>query len=330
LLILAHPEQVSWAVQAWIAGMPVAVGRIDPDMPGISHYVAALLDGWTGGVAEPNNAALWSVTDDDIGRVTRDAVATPIAEALTREHCNVNAATSGSVATNARLVTQLQQQPGLVVTTSHGAIPANSDGVQSQLGVPIDSDGELLDVTATAASAPRGAVWYILACCSAGSTAPSFLAPLFKSKQLSASLELLRTVETFGSQIAPLPTALLGSEHPARGVVAQVELTFDWMVSGVATTVDGIDLRPNVSGGLTDGATNIVTGSHPVGAAIYLHHAEVGGLLAQRLLLNAKYNDTARPSKGRIKELLTAMLRSELGARNRMSTVLLGDPTASF
>ncbi|MDQ6949960.1 MAG: hypothetical protein M3256_27875 [Actinomycetota bacterium] len=316
LLLLAGPAKISWAVQAWLARMPACVGRIDPEMPGCDTYLHAVAEGWPESGTSAEAALVWSVAQDEMGQTMRRALADPITVGLRQRGCQVHVIDdrAGAPATEAALVEALAAHPGLVVTTSHGSLGKAGTMLEDVLGLPIDGNGGPVEVGAVVEASSAGAIWVIHACCSAGSARPSELGPLFcAGTSLRSQLD---AVEASAPLVAPLPSALLGAARPVRAVVAQVELTFDWML---VDAMDG-ELR---SAGLVDGAISVIGDTRRVGHALMDHWLEAGGFERTYSMAYDRYIDGAEDEFG-------LLFRAVLGARNREATVILGDPTVGF
>jgi hypothetical protein len=316
LLLLGGPAEISWEIQAWLSGWPVAVGRIDPSMPGAEHYFGALAREWDDADVTAAEAVAWSVVGDDMGQIMRDTIAAPLVAAgppgTSWAHLD-DGASSGAASAAALEEALLAQRPGLVVTTSHGRVAAHDPGLAASLGIPVDTAGQDLAPEALAVASPGGAIWVLHACCSGGVPADSAYSPLLPDdSSLRAQLD---AVAERGPLAAPLPASLLGAVAPARAVIAQIELTFDWMlrdpVTGVATT-----------GQLLDGLGRLLGGA-PVGDAIF-HH--VAGAAAHRDAYDARRADYLAHRGSPVWEMLAHLLV----ARNRRATMILGDPTAAL
>jgi hypothetical protein len=125
-------------------------------------------------------------------------------------------------------------------------------------------------------------------------------------------------VANAGPVVAPLPRALLGAQHPARAFVGHVEPTFDYTIR-----------QPETAQALT---TGLVRALHDalfqehqpgrVGHAFRPYFDPIATAASQQVALRRDY-DLGRQVE---QQLLTAYLM----ARDRMSTVILGDPTVHF
>ena len=115
--------------------------------------------------------------------------------------------------------------------------------------------------------------------------------------------------------MAPLPTALLGAERPARAFIGHVEPTFDLTIRQPLT---GQPLTSSIRRAIYPGLIRPA----PVGLALAECYQHVGELLGQWDLA-VKAFDRAEDSRG-------VLLACQLGARDRRSMVILGDPTATL
>jgi hypothetical protein len=235
LLIYAEPSVIPWQLQ-YILNTTRTVGRLDLTGTALENYVQALRGNWSTAAAQVNRALIWSVDlgAQDITNLMRRAIATQVfgdLDADTDLHNKVQYIDgSKTVASAATLLAALSsERPALIVTTSHGQTgPLNDlDRMRATLGLPVDQEGQALDVDSVlAAWQPDGAIWYAHACCSAGSDATSQFVGLLAD---GSPIDLvLKGVAKLGAMMAPLPRALLGAKKPLRAFIGHVEPTFDW------------------------------------------------------------------------------------------------------
>jgi hypothetical protein len=223
-------------------------------------------------------------------------------------------------ATSASLLRALAgMAPGLIVTTSHGVTyPADDRGqLAANLGLLVGEDLRYAAPAEILGSwEPDGAIWYSHACCSAGSSAETIYARI--SALGSDITEVLTSVAAIGSRTAPLPRALLGARRPARAFIGHVEPTFDYTIR-----------QPETRQALTGGLTAALHGSlyqedkpGRVGDAFRAYFKPIGTAASQQIMLQRDYDGGASVER--------QLLASQLTARDRMSTVILGDPTVRF
>ena len=207
------------------------------------------------------------------------------------------------------------KKPGLVVTTSHGVTSPIDDlhALSENLGLLVDDGFSVIPPEDVLARwEPDGAIWYAHACCSAGAHGGSVYDDLFPPDTPIGTL--LRGVAALGSVTAPFPTALLGAKRPLRAFIGHVEPTFSWTIRQPAT-------RQALTGGLTEAlyASLYQRASCPVGRSFGPYWLPIGTLAAEQVALKEAFVAGEPVSS----QLLTA----QLSARDRMSTVVLGDPT---
>ena len=321
LLICASPSEVSWDLQ-YALNARFAVGRLDLDEAGLANYVAGLRRDWSESDARQASAVVWATDHGrhDMSRTMRLYVARPLWDAISADpdvgphSVLVDRTTVG--ATSGRLIEALSnRKPGLVVTTSHGVTHPLTDAetLRANLGLLLDDDEAFAQPHEILAGwVPDGAIWYAHACCSAGTRADTVYDELVDAG--SRVGQVLRGVAALGSMTAPLPRALLGAERPLRAFVGHVEPTFDW-------TIRQPETRQSLTGGikaaLWDGIYR--KNSCPIGHALHAFYEPIGALAAEWVSLK---QDFARGG-----DVSTQLLASQLSARDRMSTVILGDPT---
>jgi hypothetical protein len=324
LLILGGPAKIPWSVQ-YTLNLCAAVGRLDLDGVGLENYVAAVVSNWTatGTPLDVANCLLWSVNrgGTDITALMQSTVASPVLEALQKDN-DIGAKAQfrfGQDATHAELKKMLStNKPGLVVTTSHGRTGPLGDqaAMRRDLGLPVDKDNtisspsELLDIWE-----PNGAVWYAHACCSAGCDTGSVFADLFKPTALSKTLE---RIGELGAQSAPLPVALLGAKKPLRAFIGHVEPTFDW-------TLISEDMAQPLTSSIKYALYNNLFEENPmtVGGAFDRYYRQVGNLFNEQdsALIDLQHF---------VQDAEHAALRARLGALDRRSLVIHGDPAVAL
>ncbi|HLS46465.1 MAG TPA: hypothetical protein VK045_13635 [Ornithinicoccus sp.] len=322
LLIAASPVEVPWQIQ--YALNPVRhVGRLDLDADGLEHYVAALLGGWADSTAQYAAPLVWSVDHGggDITTLMRDLVGATLHQTFAADS-DMTGATfidgSAAEASGAVLAAELTRcRPLVVVTTSHGKTGPLSDPavMQRDLGMLVDSAQQVVDPAAlTTAWAPDGAVWFAQACCSAGADQPSAYEGLFAAT--GSVGRVLSEVARLGAQTAPTPRALLGASKPLRAWIGQVEPTFNWTMEFPPNQQDLTDsLRRAVYEG--------ICGGRPVGMALASYYDAVGSLLVNHGRALKQFNSGGTSA-------LDLATYSKATAYDRVSTVLLGDPTVAI
>jgi hypothetical protein len=186
--------------------------------------------------------------------------------------------------------------------------------MRAQLGLLVDSKHMTLDIDAlTADWKPNGAIWYAHACCSAGSDARSKFEGL-----VGADSTLGRTlagIAQVGACTAPLPKALLGGTHPLGAFIGHVEPTFDWTLrdpkTGQVTTHHIVEALYN---------RLHLAERPPVGMAMGIYFKAVAGLLVE-------YSDALEAVTAQESDAYKRASRAKLMAYDRLSMVILGDPT---
>jgi hypothetical protein len=321
LLICASPGEIPWDLQ-YALNARYAVGRLDLDETGLANYVGALRSEWKDARAAHTSVVVWATDHGggDMSETMRLYVAKPLWEQISADADigpgSVMIDRDSGGATTTRLLEALdQRRPGLVVTTSHGVtLPLEDpEAMGTNLGLLVGDDhtyaqpGEIL-----AGWEPDGAIWYAHACCSAGSRDGTVYDDLVGSD--SPIGRVLRAVAAVGSMTAPLPTALLGAAKPARAFIGHVEPTFDWTIRQPKTRQS---LTAGIKKALWDGLYR--KGSAPVGHAFQPFYGPIGTLAAQQVSLREEYAVGA--------DVSAQLLAAQLSARDRMSTVILGDPS---
>jgi hypothetical protein len=325
LLICASPGDIPWEFQ-YLLNTRFAVGRLDLDEDGLANYVAALRRDWAGATADPFAAVVWATDHggDDMSGTMRRYVAEPVFAALSsdpslsaksvlidRDH---GGATSGSL-----LRALTSTAPGLVVTTSHGVTWPIDDPAQlaANLGLLVGEDLEYATPAGIlAAWQPDGAIWYAHACCSAGVSAETIYAEI--AALGSDIMRVLTSVAAVGPRVAPLPRALLGASRPARAFIGHVEPTFDY-------TIRQPETWQALTGGLRAALHDCLYQEDKpgrIGHAFQAYFESIGPAAGEQIMLHRSYDRGENVER----QLLTA----QLTARDRMSTVILGDPTVRF
>jgi hypothetical protein len=187
-----------------------------------------------------------------------------------------------------------------------------SGNLRDQLGLPVDGEFNALALDDLKLWEPNGAVWYSHACCSAGSDGVSGYEALFpESTKVGAMLR--RVAASAGATTSPIAREMLGSKKPLRAFIGHVEPTFDWSLRDIAN-------KQLLSHTLVECLYDRLYREHaanPVGWALQAIFAEAGRHLA------AWSRSTAGKSA-------TAALYHQLVAKDRQSTVIIGDPAVSM
>ncbi len=331
LLIYGSPAEIPWQLQ-YTLNTTCAVGRLDLQGIALEHYIQALLTEWCDARSQIDQAVMWAVDHDpnDISHLMRDAIAASVftdwqgdttlrANALFLDG-------SQQQASGAALQTALvERRPALVVTTSHGQTGPLSDKalMRAYLGVPVAQDFQALDIAQLLSHwQPDGAIWYAHACCSAGGDASSSYGCIGQANSALCLIEagspidqVLQGVASLGSQVAPLPTALLGASRPLRAFIGHVEPTFDWTIR-----------QPETGQYLTSPIRQIFYNNiyqpQPVGLALRPFYASLATLYSEHEAAFRAY------SQG--EDTIGTLLYTQLAARDIQNMVLLGDPTATL
>jgi hypothetical protein len=322
LLICASPADIPWEFQ-YLLNTRFAVGRLDLDDEGLSNYITALRCDWANAKADPFATLVWATDHggDDMSGIMRRYIARPLFDELRGDQTLAAKSTlidrdSGGATAASLMQALTSKTPGLIVTTSHGVTnPVNNPAqLATSLGLLVDEDlryaapAELL-----ARWEPDGAIWYAHACCSAGASAHTVYGGL--PALGSDIMQVLTALTTVGSLVAPLPEALLGARHPARAFIGHVEPTFDYTIR-----------EPETRQSLTDGLCAALHGglyqeTHPgrVGQVFHGYFEPAGTAASQQIPLKRSYDKGENVGR--------QLLAAQLMARDRLSTVILGDPT---
>jgi hypothetical protein len=325
LLICASPADIPWEFQ-YLLNTRFAAGRLDLDERGLANYVTALRSGWSQTTADPFTALVWATDhgDGDMSGTMRSYVAQPVFAELSGDPSLAEKATlidrDHGGATSASLLQALADKiPGLIVTTSHGVTYPSDDPalLAANLGLLVGEDLRYQPPEEILGSwQPDGAIWYSHACCSAGSSAETIYTGIAALD--SDITQVLTSVAAIGSRTAPLPRALLGASRPARAFIGHVEPTFDY-------TIRQPETRQALTSGLTTALHDCLYQEDKpgrVGHAFRKYFEPIGTAASQQIVLQRDYDRGGSVER----QLLT----SHLTARDRMSTVILGDPTARF
>jgi hypothetical protein len=316
LLLCGSPETIPWHFQ-YALNARFAVGRLDLEPEALDRYVDALCTGWSESTVDPRAAVVWATDHgaNDISALMKRVIAKRLYDALDNDvrprSCFVGAVRGD--ATGEALVDALSRRPGLIVTTSHGATgPIADPNLPSHLGAPVDDGGSVLQPQSLSGLA-GGAIWYSHACCSAGATRESIYDGLTTLD--SDITRMLGHIATLGSMTAPLARAVLSAPEPARAFVGHVEPTFDW-------TIRDPDTGQPIGQSIVTALWDRLYQGWPLGYALASHYEPLGALSALHVSLRKEF-DTGAAVDARL-------LRCQLEARDRMSLVILGDPTVAL
>lgn len=318
LLIVGSPAQIPWKFQYRLQ-CSAFVGRLDLDDAGLERYVDALLNDWPGASRHADTPVLWAVDHGhpDITYLMRKVVAEKLHASFVGGGFDAQLLTDARGRAADLRDALAKHRPAFVLTSSHGAtFPLNnSAAMKAQLGLPVDLDHTVLDIEAlTKAWNPTGAIWYAHACCSAGADKPSTFQGMVDAG--SSLGRMLAAVAECGPCTAPLPRALLGGERPLGAFVGHIEPTFDWT------------LRDPVTGQVMTNAMIIDTfysALHsdprtPIAMAMDGFYDAVAGLLLDHIDAVADFQNHEDGAE-------TRAMRAKLMAMDRLSMVVLGDPT---
>lgn len=317
LLLYGGPADIPWEVQFHL-NLSSAVGRLHLTDAALESYVDALMRPIN---ANGGAAVIWAADHgpDDITSLLYEAVAKPIATCL-RQDPDLTDGTlllhsrSGSPASCDALIAALESRtPGLIVTTSHGAVPSDPDGYETRLGLPMDDNHIPIDpVRLLSRWQPDGAIWYAHACCSAGSDKGSSFSGLLAEGSKAAAVFALLTAHD--AAIAPLATALLSAASPARAVIGHVEPTFD------LTVRDG-ETGQALTDALTKALYRNLYQPYPVGHCLRAWYAQAGVYLDRHASSINDFNHG-------LNHVVDRALVSRIAAADHRSLVIIGDPAA--
>jgi hypothetical protein len=322
LLIYGGPDVIPWEFQ-YIANQSCAVGRLSLTGAGLERYVEALIGDWPETRAQVTRTVVWAVDHgpQDISSLMRRSIAAPLQQQLTADdEIGTNAiyfdGREGQATGEALCSALAEHRPGLIVTTSHGKTGplANPAEMRRDLGLPVDSNFRALSPDAVLeAWEPDGAVWYAHACCSAGCDAATIFRGLLEPQ--SPIDRLLEGIAGMGAHVAPLPQALLGASRPLRAFIGHVEPTFDW-------TIKNRETGQPLTSSIRDALYKRLFQPDPIGYALREPYSHVGELYAQR--------DAAYRAFEEGDDTEAVAMAAQLGARDRQSMVILGDPTVAL
>lgn len=320
ILIAASPEVIPWEDQYVLAGRH-AVGRIDLAGDALKNYVDHVINDWKDCKSNANSPLIWTVDlKDGITTLMRDVIARPIYDRYHADSAFRTTLLDDKRATRDELKKALKDNaPAMVITISHGRTEPldNIAELRKTLGVPVDLGLESLDPDFLKGWNPNGAIWYAHACCSAGSNRKSDYLGLFPKDE--GLTRILTSVAALGSTIAPLPTALLGAEKPARAFIGHVEPTFDWPL------LDPEVRQPLASAFVRALYDRLYNGKrYPVGYAFDDVQREAGASYQAWKRALDKANSARKVAEQ--KRFQLAALRSQLTGLDREGVVILGDP----
>jgi hypothetical protein len=322
LLIYGGPDLIPWEFQ-YLLNQACAVGRLTLTGEPLERYVEALIGEWSGTAAQVTHTVVWAVDHgpQDISALMRRYIAEPLQRDLAADNeIGANAiyldGTRGEATATALGGALAEHRPGLVVTTSHGKTGPLADppAMLRDLGLPVDLDFGVVSPDALlGAWEPDGAIWYAHACCSAGNDATTIFRRLLEPG--SEVDRLLEGIASLGANVAPLPEALLGAAKPLRAFIGHVEPTFDW-------TIKHKDTGQPLTTSIRQALYNRLFQPDPVGYALRESYSHVGELYTQRDAAHRAFED-GKDTEG-------IAMAAQLGARDRQSMVILGDPTVAL
>jgi hypothetical protein len=322
LLIYGHPGAIPWQFQ-YLLNQACAVGRLTLTGEPLERYVGALIGEWAGTRTQVTHAVVWAVDHgpQDITALMRRLIAAPVQRELAADNeIGANAiyldGARGEATAPALCGALAEHRPGLVVTTSHGKTGPLADpaAMLRDLGLLVDEGFGLVTPDAVLnAWEPDGAIWYAHACCSAGNDEVTIFRGLLEPG--SPVDRLLEGIAAVGAHVAPFPEALLGAPKPLRAFVGHVEPTFDWTIRHKQT---GQPLTTSIRQALY----NRLFQPDPIGYALREPYSHVGELYVER--------DAAHRAFDSGENTEAVAMAAQLGARDRQSMVILGDPTVAL
>lgn len=322
LLLVGPPSELPWSLQYDLNGVR-AVGRLDlTEEEGLKNYVDCLIDGWGDESTTASRTLVWAVNHHrgakDVTQVIHDFVAARLHRHFEKDKdVTHHPFLAGSEATGPALCQHLATvRPGLIVTTSHGAVLGSADRAarQAALGLPVDQGWSVLGADRLLKSwQPDGAVWYCHACCSAGTDDACRFDGLVAPN--SEAAEVLRDAGELGETVAPLPRLLLGADRPLRAFVGHVGPTFSWTLREPVT-------RERLTEPILDAFYHHFYQAEPfpVGFALRPVFAPLG-------TLHGEYDSARAYHKAHPRTSRTPVVDRKLSAEDIRSVVLLGDPT---
>jgi hypothetical protein len=329
LLIYGDPAKIPWDIQYELQeNKRCCVGRLPFEGKDAANYVRAVCSDFKSCRADKGAAVIWSPvwsqeSESGITRIMRDLVAAPVYRLMKVDRDLVPVFIDGAEqnATIALLTQELAaRHPALVISTSHGQTGPLSDleALGASLGVPIDQVKAALKPEELLQNwSPGGAIWYALACCSAGSDGDTNFRGLLK-KGTTADRIVTRVAE-LGSRIAPLPLKLLQAEQPLRAFVGHVEPTFDFSLSYPENLIPTTAL-------IQEALYNALYQKRrePIGLAMRRWWGRIGEMLGVFARSHDEYE------RGNDVEATPDMVWSRLAAQDVKTTVILGDPAVTL
>ena len=330
MLIYGDPSRIPWDLQYELQeNTRCCVGRLPFEGKDAANYVRAACNEFRSCPADKSTALLWSPVWPQesafgITRMMRDLVTNPIYQSMTADKDLTPVFIDGageSAATAALLTLELvARHPALVITTSHGQTGPLSDLqlLGASLGIPVDQMRAALNPDELLQKwNPGGAIWYALACCSAGSDRDSNFQNLLKRGTTSEIM--VKKVAELGSIVAPLPLRLLQAPQPLRAFVGHVEPTFDFSL------VYPDKLIPTTTT-LREALYNALFRKkpEPIGLAMRRWWDRIGEMLGVFDRSHREYE------RGNDVETTPEMVWARLAAQDLKTTVLLGDPAVSL
>lgn len=328
LLIYGSPKEIPWDLQYVLnQNSNCFPGRIPFRGDEAKNYVRALSTNFSAATAKRSAALVWSAVwpeeqDRGISNLMHDVIAAPVFQRFKSD-----SELSGALfldradATVDRLATELKQrQPAMLVSTSHGQTGPTDrpDDMARALGLPLDSASASLNPADLLKNwSPGGAICYVHACCSAGSDEHTNFENLFV--QGSTADLLVHAIAALGSQVAPLPLALLRAENPVRAFVGHVEPTLDFSLTQPET---GLPTTAALLNSLYDHLYRAKP--ETIGMAFRESFDRIGEMIG---LFQDSYREYNR---GRDEEMTPQMIWSLLAANDLKTTVILGDPVVTL
>jgi hypothetical protein len=319
VLIVGSPAEVPWRLQYSLARRH-HVGRLDLPDEALATYVRALKDDWSTAPTEPTRPVVWSAHFDSMTAKMEATIAARVRTALgaDAEIPGGGVTLQGSGATHSALRDALAQaRPSVILTSSHGRTGPLDDPEEMRrtLGLPVDNDRQVLDVDQLLqAWSPGGAIWWAMACCSAGCERGTAYEGLLAEGTLA--YRVVHAVGELGPIVSQLPTRLLSADPPLRAFVGHVEPTFDWTLLANGT---GQFLTAPL---ITAVYPNLYR-RWPVGRTLEEYHAGVG-------ILYGKLKDARDAINAMVDGARDLAIYYKLTAGDRESLVILGDPTAAI